>query len=106
MDVEWQTYFIENIAGIGDLIMFIPTPQNQGTLSGLCAEHFDDGTNQPVPPGRHIDHVYCIRRGKFLGRYRPGYHFLQRDYAVFTTRQIAFAWMAYLELGAAPDRDL
>jgi len=89
---------IENIAGIGDLIMFTPTLRKIKELYPDCVlSILTTETNQPVLDRLpYVDHVYCIRRGKFLGRYRPGYHFFQQDYAVFTTWQPHLAWMAYL----------
>lgn len=89
---------IENIAGIGDLIMMTPTLRRLKELYPDCVlSILTSEANQAVllrlP---YVDHVYCIRRKRFLGRYRAFWQFFQQDYAIFTSWQPHLAWMAWL----------
>lgn len=91
---------IESGGGVGDLIMFTPALRRLKELYPSCILTFltIDKTVDVINRIPYIDKVICIKRGRFMGRYRVVPELLKQDYFVFTEWQPQLLFCAWLLL--------
>ena len=85
-DLNGKHVLIESGGGVGDLIMFTPALRRLKELHPQCILTFltIDKTADVINRLPYIDKVICIRRGRFMGRYRVLPDLVKQDYFVFT----------------------
>lgn len=71
-DLNDKHILIESGGGVGDLIMFTPALRRLKELYPSCILTFltIDKTVDVINRIPYIDKVICIKRGRFMGRYR------------------------------------
>ena len=80
---------IESGGGVGDLIMFTPALRSLKEKYPECVLTFltVDKTVDVINRIPYIDNVICIKRGRFMGRYRVLPELMKQDYMIFTEWQ-------------------
>lgn len=100
-DLNGKHVLIESGGGVGDLIMFTPALRRLKELHPQCILTFltIDKTADVINRLPYIDKVICIRRGRFMGRYRVLPDLVKQDCFVFTEWQpqlLFCAWLLHL----------
>ena len=84
--------------GVGDLIMFTPALRRLKEKFPDCQITFltIDKTVDVINRLPYIDRVICIKRGRFMGRYRVLPDLIKQDYLIFTEWQPHLLFCAWL----------
>ncbi|WP_296826608.1 glycosyltransferase family 9 protein [uncultured Megasphaera sp.] len=95
--------------GVGDLIMYTPVLRRIKELYPTCKITIMtiDKTVDVINRIPYIDDVVCIKRGRFLGRYRVLPNLFGQDAVVFTDWQphiLPFAWLFRIKVRAGVPR--
>lgn len=101
--------FITTGGGIGDLIMFTPALRRLKEIWPQCKIIFMtiDKTVDVINRIPYIDKVVCIKRGRFLGRYRVLPDLWGSDIVIFTDWQphiLPFSWLFRIKTRAGIPR--
>lgn len=101
--------FITTGGGIGDLIMFTPALRRLKEIWPQCTIIFMtiDKTVDVINRIPYIDKVVCIKRGRFLGRYRVLPDLWGSDVVIFTDWQphiLPFSWLFRIKTRAGIPR--
>lgn len=105
MDLNGKKILISSCGGLGDLIMFTPALRRMKEKYPNCHITFMTAEkHKAVLSGlSYIDSVICIRRGKFLGRYRVLPCLFQQNAVIFTDWQpqlLFFSWLFHVPVRA------
>lgn len=100
-DLNDKHILIESGGGVGDLIMFTPALRRLKEKYPRCILTFltIDKTVDVINRIPYIDNVICIKRGRFMGRYRVLPDMMKQDYMIFTEWQpqlLCCAWLLRL----------
>ena len=91
-NLNGKRILVESGGGVGDLIMFTPALRSLKEKFPGCMITFltIDKTVDVINRLPYIDRVICIKRGRFMGRYRVLPDLIKQDYLIFTE------WQPYL----------
>lgn len=100
-NLNGKRILIESGGGVGDLIMFTPALRRLKEKYPKCVLTFltIDKTIDVINRIPYIDNVICIKRGRFMGRYRVLPELMKQDYVIFTEWQpqlLCCAWLLRL----------
>lgn len=101
--------FMTTGGGVGDLIMFTPALKKLKEMYPTCkiTVMTIDKTVDVINRIPYIDKVVCIKRGRFLGRYRILPDLWKQDAVIFTDWQphiLPFAWLFRIKVRAGIPR--
>lgn len=89
VDLNGKHILIESGGGVGDLIMFTTALRRLKEKYPRCILTFltIDKTADVINRIPYINKVICIKRGRFMGRYRVLPDLMQQDFMIFTEWQ-------------------
>lgn len=104
-----KNIFMTTGGGIGDLIMFTPALRRIKDLYPNCkiTVMTIDKTVDVINRIPYIDKVVCIKRGRFMGRYRILPDLFGQDAVIFTDWQphiLPFSWLFRIKIRAGVPR--
>ena len=102
--------FMTTGGGVGDLIMFTPALRRIKELYPTCqiTVMTIDKTVDVINRIPYIDKVVCIKRGRFLGRYRVLPDLFGQDAVIFTDWQphiLPFSWLFRIKIRSGKPRE-
>lgn len=101
VNLNGKHVLIESGGGVGDLIMFTPALRKLKEKFPRCVLTFltIDKNVDVINRLPYIDKAICIKRGRFMGRYRVLPELMKQDYMIFTEWQphlLGCAWLLRL----------